>query len=221
MNTVITLRTMIIKIVSLVMSIAFVVVLFVLQAVSISQKRNVDNNIVKIFEYQPPQKKVKSNNEIKRIKAVVSNAKISRSLPVEVPSINASSLSLPEVPISASKNDVGDFSLALFSTEAATSLTSDIFELDMLDCVPRRLDKTVVSYPKQMLKRGIEGCVKLRVLIDSTGVLSIESVISATNSYFEKVALEAVEKFLYEAPLRNGKPVKARFVLEVPFKIIR
>ena len=209
------------KIGSSVLAIVFVVALFVLQAVSISSKKNVHNDIVKIFEYQPQQKQVSPDNEVKKIKAMVSNVKVGRNLPVEVPTINSSSLSLPEASISVSKNDVGDFSLAMFSTETANNFTSDIFELDMLDSVPRRLDKTVVSYPKQMLKRGIEGSVKLRVLIDSTGVVSIESVISATNSYFEKVALKAVEKFLYEAPLRNGKPVKARFVLEVPFKIIR
>lgn len=216
-----TLKTTFVKIGSSVLAIVFVVALFVLQAVSISSKKNVHNDIVKIFEYQPQQKQVSPDNEVKKIKAMVSNVKVGRNLPVEVPTINASSLSLPEASISVSKNDVGDFSLAMFSTETANNFTSDIFELDMLDSVPRRLDKTVVSYPKQMLKRGIEGSVKLRVLIDSTGVVSIESVISATNSYFEKVALKAVEKFLYEAPLRNGKPVKARFVLEVPFKIIR
>ena len=216
-----TLKTTFVKIGSFVVAIAFVVALLVLQAVSISSKKNVENDIVKIFEYQPQQKKVKPNNEVRKIKAMVSDVKIGRNLPVEIPTINSSSLSLPEASISVSKNDVGDFSLAIFSTDTANNFTSDIFELDMLDSMPRRLDKTVVSYPKQMLKRGIEGSVKLRILIDSTGVVSIESVISATNSYFEKVALNAVEKFLYEAPLRNGKPVKARFVLEVPFKIIR
>ncbi len=216
-----TLKTTFVKIGSLVMAIVFVVALFVLQAVSISSKKNVHNDVVKIFQYQPQQKEVKLNNEVKKIKAMVSNVKIGHALPVEVPAINASSLSLPDASISVPKNDGGDFSLAVFSTDTANSFTSDIFELDMLDNVPRRLDKTIVRYPKQMLKRGIEGSVKLRVLIDSTGVVSIESVISATNLYFEKVALQAVEKFLYEAPLRNGKPVKARFILEVPFKIIR
>ncbi|MBO5255223.1 MAG: TonB family protein [Opitutales bacterium] len=207
---------------SLFLSVCAVVFIFLLQAVCISSKKT-ENKIVKIWSAPKKENIVqqKNRNEIKQSVSKFDSSSIVRNLPVNVPKISSSNFYLPEVSIKSENQSNADFSLAVFSRGSEHNFSTEIFELDMLDKIPRRLDKTIVDYPKQMLKRGIEGYVKLLVIIDTTGVLSIEKVIDATNSHFAKNALAAVDKFLYEVPKKNGKSVKARFELEIPFKIIK
>ncbi|MFI3290805.1 MAG: energy transducer TonB [Opitutales bacterium] len=94
-----------------------------------------------------------------------------------------------------------------------------IFEVLDLDQLPRRLKNASIRYPKKMLQKGIEGEVRLLVLIDENGNLILEKVLSATNADFEKEAILALKEFKYEVPLKMGKAVRARFILPIPFKI--
>ena len=72
-----------------------------------------------------------------------------------------------------------------------------------------------------MLRRGVEGEVRLNVIIDEQGNIEVESVVSSTNSRFEESAIASASKLKYEIPLRGGKPVRAKFVLPIPFKILK
>jgi protein TonB len=91
----------------------------------------------------------------------------------------------------------------------------------MLDKTPKRVDTTAVEYPKRMLKLGVEGDVRLLVLILDNGEVRVEKVLNSTNNFFSESAVAAASRFIYETPLRNGKPVKARFVLPIPFRIVK
>lgn len=113
----------------------------------------------------------------------------------------------------------GDFEISQFAQAEAFDVA--FFEFSQLDRVPKRLEGAGVRYPKDMLERGMEGLVELSVFIDETGAVSLDSVLSATNESFKKAALELLPKLLYEAPMRGGKPVKAKFILPIPFKLVR
>ncbi len=97
----------------------------------------------------------------------------------------------------------------------------DVFELSELDKIPRRIGKVDAVYPESLLRRGIEGQVLLSVVIDEDGYLEVEGVKSATNPLFERAAVETANKLRYEAPLKNGKRVRAKFILPIPFKILK
>ena len=96
-----------------------------------------------------------------------------------------------------------------------------IFDFGSLDKTPKRLSKAKVSYPAEMLRRGIEGDVELSIIIEKDGSVRVEKVISSSSEAFEKSALEAASKLIYEPPTKGGKPVRARFTLPVPFRISR
>ena len=70
-----------------------------------------------------------------------------------------------------------------------------------------------------MFKRGISGEARLLVEIDENGSVKVLDVERCTNTLFAEAAKEAVSKFLYESPMKNGKKVRAQFILPVPFKI--
>ena len=191
----------------MVFSAAVVVCLFALQAVSVSKPKNADEKPAEI-----------------RAVASVSPRETPRRQPeragaFDVPQTGASAFSLPNFSLAESVAATADIGFAQFPTDADVAVSTDVFELDMLDKIPRRLDSTRIVYPKQMLKRGIEGDVRLAVVIDTTGAVSVERVVSSTNAFFLESAVRAAEKFVYEAPTRNGRAVRAKFILPVPFRI--
>ncbi len=208
------------KIVTLTMALAIVFALFLLQAFSISGKEK--TKLVKI--YTPPStQKIEKEEVAEPKKTLPTQNSIGASEPqklnAQLPKIASADFKLPAYKLSDEIENLNNFSISLFNSSNESRFDVEIFSLDMLDKIPSRIDHTKVVYPKQMLNRNIEGEVKLMVLIDITGVLTIEDVLSSTNNYFKQSALEAVTRFVYEPPTRAGKPVKARFVLPIPFKI--
>ena len=142
-----------------------------------------------------------------------------RSPSVVVPSLDFSSLNIGLPNLTAGT----DFKITAFEIGADGIANTGIvaFELSGLDKIPRRLNNVKIKYPADMLRRGIEGEVRLNVIIDEQGNLEVESVASSTDKKFETSAIASASKFKYEIPLRDGKPVRARFVLPIPFKILK
>ena len=197
-----------------------VAALFVLQAGSLSPRRAVSKP-VKVYSARSDAAKTRRPPAPRADYFRASAAQAQNFLPVEIPSVSASAFSIPAVCAVAPAPRGADFSAALFGAPEESNFSAEIFSVDMLDKIPRRLNSVMPAYPRQMLRRGVEGEVSLSVVIDQTGALSVEGVVSATNDFFRDSAVEAARKFVYEPPTRNGKPVRARFVLPIPFKISR
>lgn len=106
-----------------------------------------------------------------------------------------------------------------FSGEISQDLKFEVFEFSQLDKVPKRVNRVSVKYPPSLLARGIEGKVEMLVLIDENGNLTLEKILKSTNPEFEESAKNAVKNLKYESPVRDGKPVRARFILPMPFTI--
>ncbi len=96
-----------------------------------------------------------------------------------------------------------------------------IFGLASLDKIPKRLNSVKIDYPKNLLKRGIQGTVVLLVVIDERGFLSVEKVEKSGHEEFTESAINAAQKLRYEPPTIDGKLVKARFTLPIPFRILK
>ncbi|MFA5257346.1 MAG: energy transducer TonB [Opitutales bacterium] len=94
-----------------------------------------------------------------------------------------------------------------------------IFELSELDRIPRLLRGAKPVYPHKMLQERVCGFVRLRVMIDTEGRVSVREVMEATNSEFEQAAVEAATKLIYEVPTRDGKPVNTQFAMPMRFNI--
>jgi len=140
----------------------------------------------------------------------------------------------PNIEIDVSKAGTGNFGISAgggkFGIEGfgrslgeggAPSAEISAFELSELDKIPRRLNSVHVRYPKSLLDRGEEGDVRLIVIIDEDGNTEVESVEKSSNELFTTAAVEAARKLKYETPTKNGEPVRARFVLPMPFRIQR
>lgn len=106
-----------------------------------------------------------------------------------------------------------------FNTDINT-VEEMFFSLADLDKVPRRLSgPRQPEYPYELKRNRIEGFVKMLVMIDETGRVSVLEVVEATNREFEKPAIAFAEASVYEKPLKNGEPVKTRFFFPLKFTI--
>ena len=117
----------------------------------------------------------------------------------------------------------GDFRavFALTDFDLAPSDVSGefIFKLHELDRTPNILKRGRLRYPNALLRRNLEGKVKLLVLINEHGVVKVQQVVSSTHPDFVEPSVRAAEESIYEPPLRNGEPVKVQFYLPLDFKL--
>ena len=94
----------------------------------------------------------------------------------------------------------------------------DIFSIADLDQRPKLLRRPAVEYPAELRVQGIEGDVVMSVVIDKEGNVSVERVISGPRELVQ-LARQAMAKCKYESPMKDGKPVKARYKTTIPFRI--
>ena len=83
-----------------------------------------------------------------------------------------------------------------------------------------RVNKLLPEYPRQAIRYGIEGSVKVQFNVDSFGaVLDPFVVDSNPPGIFERASIKAVRKLIYEPPLFEEKPVTVNDVqVDIVFK---
>ncbi|MCD8535672.1 MAG: energy transducer TonB, partial [Verrucomicrobia bacterium] len=112
----------------------------------------------------------------------------------------------------------GAFAFGGFDEQPDAVSELDIFDVSDLDRPPGRLKTVPPIYPPELRRARVTGEVVLVILIDQNGRVSIEDVESSTAREFEKAAIMAAEQCVFESPMKNGKAVKARYRMKVPFK---
>ena len=111
----------------------------------------------------------------------------------------------------------GAFDMQTFQTGGDELGGIEIFEVSDLDSIPKLRRGAKPRYPPELLKQQIGGMVRLRVMLDECGRVSVMEVLEADRKEFEISAIESVEKLVYDPPMRNGKRVKTQFVLPLRF----
>lgn len=94
-----------------------------------------------------------------------------------------------------------------------------VFSLEQLDTIPKLRKGAKPDYPRQMLAAHIEGLVRILVLLDTRGRVTVQKVIEADREEFEQPAIESAERFVYDPPTKNGRPVNTEFILPIRFAI--
>ena len=115
---------------------------------------------------------------------------------------------------------IAEFSLNDFTPSAKGFQGDLVFALHELDRTPNILKRGVLVYPPHLKRRGLEGEVKLLVQIDPKGTVRVLEIVSSTHPDFNESATQAAEGSSYEAPRRNGEPVKVQFYLPVRYSLL-
>lgn len=79
---------------------------------------------------------------------------------------------------------------------------------------------TILKYPKQAAKEGIEGKVYVQFIVDKTGALHDLQVVKGIGAGCDQAAVDAIRQAgNWTVPMQNGKPVKQRMVLPISFAL--
>ncbi len=93
------------------------------------------------------------------------------------------------------------------------------FDLKDLNNHPRRIVAIPPIYPFQFKREGIEGWVRLIIIVDERGNVIKATIKESSHSEFEKPSIEAVLQWKFEPGTKNGKPVKVRRLQPLSFKL--
>ena len=94
-----------------------------------------------------------------------------------------------------------------------------IFEISDLDRTPRRLRGRPPQYPPKLLQMRAEGSVELILILDERGRVSIEKAEVSGNRDFLQAVRQAASSWVFEPPTKDGKAVRARYKMTIPFKL--
>ena len=107
------------------------------------------------------------------------------------------------------------------STDWQTDLSVDwqAFGLDELDGLPTLLTQAKSVYPNSLVRKGIEQLVvKLDVFIDEQGALTLVAITGTHYPELDSVIKKLIRQSRFSSPIKNGQPVRARFIWPVEFK---
>lgn len=113
----------------------------------------------------------------------------------------------------------GAFGFSGFDVQPDAVEDMQIFSLKDLDEKPQLLQGVAPIYPHELKRERIKGVVKLLVLVDESGRVNVMRVVNSTHPSFENPARDAAEKFKYSPPMKDGRPVKTKYVLPIRFTI--
>jgi periplasmic protein TonB len=87
-----------------------------------------------------------------------------------------------------------------------------------VDVLPRSLRDIRPDYPTEADRRRLSGSVKLQIKLEADGRVSdIEVVESTPEGMFDESALAAFRQARFSPAQRNGRPVRARIMIEVKY----
>lgn len=102
--------------------------------------------------------------------------------------------------------------------EIPTAVDLAYYSARDVDVLPRALRDIHPDYPTEADRRRLSGSVKLQIKLEADGRVSdIEVVESTPQGMFDDSALAAFRQARFSPAQRNGRPVRARILIEVKY----
>ncbi|MCD8482275.1 MAG: energy transducer TonB [Verrucomicrobia bacterium] len=92
-----------------------------------------------------------------------------------------------------------------------------LHELSELDRHPRRLTAVAPSFSAELMRLRLHGIVRASILIDPQGNVRVLEVLDATHAFAVPAVIEALHRWRFEPPLKDGKPVYAKTIQPIQY----
>lgn len=112
---------------------------------------------------------------------------------------------------------VSDLGLPQFDTAQTKMNMDQIFDPSDLDTKPRATKRVMPLYPRRLEERGITGKVVVFFIVETDGSISNIKIESATRKEFERAVLKVIGDWRFSPGLREGRKVRYKVRLPVPF----
>jgi protein TonB len=142
---------------------------------------------------------------------------------VEVAPVSPAAKPLPSPPAASAPPAVSPAATAAKESprslvEIPTAVDLAYYSAREVDVLPRALRDIHPDYPTEADRRRLSGSVKLQIKLEADGRVSdIEVVESTPKGMFEESALAAFRQARFSPAQRNGRPVRARILIEVKY----
>ena len=94
-----------------------------------------------------------------------------------------------------------------------------VFELSELDRAPKLISAVRPEYPPKLKQRGVQGRVRLLIVIDKKGNVIEARGRGSTHPAFLKPSIVAVLKWKFEPGYKDGSPVKVTRIQPISFRL--
>jgi len=111
----------------------------------------------------------------------------------------------------------GDFTVP--TIDIGSQIEDMIFELKDLSVQPQPISQTEPIYPAELKRAKVDGEVVVEFVIRPDGTTERIRIRSSSNVGFEENTIRAVRKWRFKPGERDGKPVKSRVFLRIPFSV--
>lgn len=105
-----------------------------------------------------------------------------------------------------------------FEVESGRTLL-ELFDFGDLDEIPRITQGGRVVYPPRLQRAGVEGFVRVLVIIEKDGSVGVSEVLDFSDPGFVPPAVRGAEASRFTPPQRLGEPVRARYVWTIEFSL--
>jgi protein TonB len=75
------------------------------------------------------------------------------------------------------------------------------------------------AYPRDMMREGIRGSVRLAIEVKADGTVGRVNVTKGLHPRFDKAAMDAARRWQFKPGTKNGKPVGVTTELEMTFDV--
>jgi TonB family protein len=173
---------------------------------------------------EPAPVKAAVHHEALAVHAVAATeSKPTETPPADAPPAMVSDDALPHFTIATSTSANSGQSLAKKSGTATTfegPTNEDApYAEGAVDVPARAARKVTPRYPSQAQSNGLEGSVKLEIVLSSTGVVESVRALSHVGHGFEEEAIAAARKTPFTPAMKHGRAVAVRMAWTVEFQL--
>ncbi len=112
-----------------------------------------------------------------------------------------------------------DVSMGNIGVDASETMKDiALFEMSELDEMPRKVREGRPVIPPKMSRNKVEGYIYLEGVINEDGSVNYVRTIEASHREYETAFIGYMSGLKYTQPRKGGKPVKAKFYVDVPIR---
>jgi len=113
----------------------------------------------------------------------------------------------------------GDFALPTFDVSGSDLGGLEIFDIDDLEVKPQPRRQGAPQYPAAARRSGKEGFAVAEFIIDQNGDVGSVTITQSSDPVFDRPTIEAVRKWKFIPGEKNGRAVKTRTRVRIPYNI--
>lgn len=93
-------------------------------------------------------------------------------------------------------------------------------EFEPFDTPPSLLDAVTPVYPEEARKEGLQGTVRVKVVVGVDGLVESAEVLESSGAaILDEAALESAKNYRFNPATREGAPVRCAVVLPVHYRL--